>query len=71
MSDRTNGIVKWFNNSRGYGFIACTDKDEDIFVHYRNIRGEGFRTLNEGQPVEFELAQGDKGFQAEDVLCVE
>ena len=68
MSDRSNGIVKWFNNARGYGFIACEGKNEDIFVHYRNIRGDGFRSLNEGQQVEFSMSTGEKGLQAEDVL---
>ncbi len=74
MSDneisRENGMVKWFNNARGYGFIAANDHKEDIFVHYRNIRGDGFRSLNEGQTVEFSLAEGEKGLQAEDVRCV-
>ena len=70
MSERANGVVKWFNNSRGYGFIACNDKPEDIFVHYRNIRGEGYRSLAEGQSVEFNLAKGEKGLQAEDVHCL-
>ncbi|MBX2808212.1 MAG: cold shock domain-containing protein [Cellvibrionaceae bacterium] len=69
-ADRTNGIVKWFNNSRGYGFISCGVENEDIFVHYRNIRGEGYRSLAEGQSVEFSLAKGEKGLQAEDVMCV-
>ena len=70
MSDRANGTVKWFNNARGYGFIACSEHQDDIFVHYRNIRGDGFRSLNEGQAVEFQLSEGEKGLQAEDVLCV-
>ncbi|ODS24640.1 cold shock domain protein CspD [Candidatus Endobugula sertula] len=70
MSDRNSGTVKWFNNSRGYGFISCEDKSEDIFVHYRNIRGEGYRSLTEGQTVEFSLAKGEKGLQAEEVDCV-
>ena len=68
--DRTNGTVKWFNNSRGYGFISCNGEQEDIFVHYRNIRGDGYRSLAEGQSVEFNVARGEKGLQAEDVLCV-
>ncbi len=70
MTDRENGTVKWFNNARGYGFIAASEHQEDIFVHYRNIRGDGFRSLNEGQAVEFSLSEGEKGLQAEDVLCV-
>lgn len=70
MSDRNSGTVKWFNNSRGYGFISCENQPEDIFVHYRNIKGDGYRSLNEGQSVEFSLAEGEKGFQAEEVECV-
>ena len=66
MSDRTNGTVKWFNNSKGYGFIE-QDTGEDVFVHFRAIRGEGFRTLKDGQKVEFNLIEGQKGLQAEDV----
>jgi CspA family cold shock protein len=67
---RNMGIVKWFNDSRGYGFISCETKSEDIFVHYRNIQSEGYRSLNEGQEVEFSLAEGDKGLQAEEVVCL-
>ncbi|MFT7389621.1 MAG: CspA family cold shock protein [Candidatus Endobugula sp.] len=70
MSERNTGIVKWFNNSRGYGFISCENNSEDIFVHYRNIQSEGYRSLNEGQPVEFSLAKGEKGLQAEEVVCL-
>lgn len=70
MSDRSNGTVKWFNNARGYGFISCNGHEEDIFVHYRNIRGDGYRSLVEGQPVEFSLSEGEKGLQAEDVMTV-
>ena len=66
MSERTNGTVKWFNNSKGYGFIE-QDNGEDVFVHFRAIRGEGFRTLKDGQKVEFNLIEGQKGLQAEDV----
>ena len=67
---KTSGRVKWFNNSSGYGFITATDGDktgEDVFVHFRSIRGEGYRTLKQGAQVEFELSETDKGFQAEDV----
>jgi len=70
MSERNTGIVKWFNNSRGYGFISCENNSEDIFVHYRNIQSEGYRSLNEGQSVEFSLAKGEKGLQAEEVVCL-
>lgn len=68
MTDRESGTVKWFNNARGYGFITRGEGSEDIFVHYRNIRADGYRSLAEGQVVEFALAQGDKGLQAEDVV---
>lgn len=57
------GRVKWFNNEKGYGFIEYTDK-EDIFVHYSAIRQEGYKTLEEGQIVEFKLLETGKGFQA-------
>jgi CspA family cold shock protein len=70
MTDRETGTVKWFNNVRGYGFITRGAGDEDIFVHYRNIRAEGYRSLAEGQNVEFQLQKGDKGLQAEDVILV-
>lgn len=70
MAARESGTVKWFNNARGYGFITAEEKDGDIFVHYRNIRGDGYRSLLEGQKVEFELQTGEKGLQAEDVECV-
>ncbi len=61
------GRVKWFNNEKGYGFIEYTDK-EDIFVHYSAIRQEGYKTLEEGQIVEFKLLETEKGFQALDVV---
>ncbi|WP_323815385.1 cold shock domain-containing protein [Cellvibrio sp. NN19] len=70
MADREMGTVKWFNNVRGYGFITRGAGGEDIFVHYRNIRAEGYRSLAEGQNVEFQLQQGDKGLQAEDVVLL-
>lgn len=70
MADRANGTVKWFNNARGYGFITRGEESDDIFVHYRSIRGEGYRSLAEGQEVDFELQDGDKGLQAEDVICL-
>ena len=66
MSERHLGTVKWFNERKGYGFIAQENGD-DVFVHYREIRGEGFKTLTEGQRVEFSLTTRDKGPAAEDV----
>jgi len=67
MSDRIQGKVKWFNASKGYGFLERPDGESDIFVHYSSIQGEGFRSLAEGEPVEFAIAKTDKGLQAEDV----
>ncbi len=61
------GNVKWFNNKKGYGFIH-TEDGEDVFVHYSAIEGDGFKTLNEGQEVEFEVSQGPKGSQAAKVV---
>ena len=60
------GKVKWFNSTKGYGFIT-TEEGADVFVHYNDIEGEGYRTLNEGQAVEFELTEGDKGPKAVNV----
>jgi len=60
------GSVKWFNDSKGYGFIVQED-GQDVFVHHTAILGEGFRTLNEGDKVEFEVTQGPKGLQARGV----
>jgi len=65
-ADLTTGTVKWFNDSKGYGFIARED-GPDVFVHFRAINGEGRRTLFEGQKVSFEVKQGQKGPQAENV----
>jgi CspA family cold shock protein len=70
MSVRERGTVKWFNNSKGFGFIQ-RDKGEDVFVHFRAIKGEGYKSLEEGQRVEFNVTQGQKGPQAEDVTVVE
>ena len=66
MTIRESGTVKWFDNARGYGFIE-RPQAEDVFVHYRAIRGEGYKTLQEGQAVNFNIVQGQKGLQAEDV----
>lgn len=63
---RETGKVKWFNANKGYGFIT-RDNGDDVFVHFRSIRGRGRRSLQEGESVEFVLAQGEKGAQAEDV----
>ncbi len=63
----SRGTVKWFNDSKGYGFITRTDGD-DVFVHFSVIEGEGFRTLREGQEVEFELRESEKGLQAAVVI---
>ncbi len=60
------GTVKWFNESKGFGFIE-QESGEDVFVHFSEIQGEGFKTLNEGQAVEFEVTQGPKGAQASNV----
>jgi cold shock protein len=61
------GKVKWFNNSKGYGFIEQKG-GADVFVHYSAIQGDGYRSLNEGQDVEFEITQGSKGLQAANVM---
>lgn len=63
---RERGSVKWFNATKGFGFVT-REQGDDVFVHYRSIRGEGHRTLREGQRVEFVVVKGDKGLQAEDV----
>jgi CspA family cold shock protein len=67
MSERETGTVKWFNNSKGYGFIG-RDDGEDVFVHHTGIRGEGFKTLDEGDRVEFVVESSPKGPQATDVV---
>ncbi len=66
MSDRETGTVKWFNEAKGYGFIQRAN-GADLFVHFRSINGSGFRTLKEGQSVEFTVGEGQKGPQAENV----
>jgi len=67
MSDRVKGKVKWFNASKGYGFLERPDGEADVFVHFSAIQGDGFRSLEEGEEVEFSIATTDKGLQAEDV----
>ncbi|MBU0484292.1 MAG: cold-shock protein [Proteobacteria bacterium] len=69
MSERQMGTVKWFNSSKGYGFIT-RDNGDDVFVHFRSIQGEGYRNLEEGQKVEFKVVEGQKGLQAEEVAGV-
>jgi CspA family cold shock protein len=64
------GTVKWFNAEKGYGFIAQEDGGPDVFVHYSSIHGEGYRSLEDTQRVEFEIAQGRKGPQAEGVRVI-
>jgi CspA family cold shock protein len=70
MSEREQGTVKWFNGSKGYGFIA-REEGEDVFVHFSALPDDGgFRNLDEGQRVEFTVAQGPKGLQAENVVVI-
>ncbi len=64
---RTSGTVKWFNDAKGYGFITPESGEQDCFVHYSAIQGSGFRSLAEGQRVQFDLKQGQKGLAAENV----
>lgn len=67
MTERIIGTVKWFNNEKGYGFLA-RENGPDVFVHHTAIQSEGFRTLKEGQQVEFSIEQGPKGLQAVNVI---
>jgi len=69
MSDRVSGTVKWFNGSKGFGFIEREDGD-DVFVHYSAIASDGYRNLEEGQRVEFTIEQGPKGLQAANVVAL-
>ena len=65
-----SGSVKWFNDSKGYGFIAPEGGAKDVFVHYSSISGDGFKSLSEGTKVDFEVTEGDKGPQAVNVVPV-
>ncbi len=67
MADREVGTVKWFHNGKGYGFIT-REEGEDIFVHFSEIEMEGYKKLEEGQEVEFTVAEGEKGLQAQEVI---
>jgi CspA family cold shock protein len=60
----STGVVKWFNNAKGYGFVTPDDGEQDVFVHFSAIEMEGYKTLNEGQKVEFDITEGPKGLQA-------
>ncbi|MBO7402340.1 MAG: cold-shock protein [Lachnospiraceae bacterium] len=66
----SNGTVKWFNAKSGYGFIT-DDEGKDVFVHFTKIKMDGFKTLNQGDKVQFEVSQGERGLQAEDVTKVD
>jgi CspA family cold shock protein len=69
MSNKVSGTVKWFNESKGFGFIA-QQSGPDVFAHFSAITGSGFKTLTEGQKVEFSVTQGQKGPQAENIVVV-
>ncbi len=66
----TQGVVKWFNDSKGFGFISLDDGSKDVFVHHTAIQGEGHKTLSEGQRVEFDVVAGQKGPAAENVRVI-
>ncbi|WP_110456523.1 cold-shock protein [Shewanella algidipiscicola] len=68
MSNTTTGTVKWFNEDKGFGFISQENGGADVFVHFRAIASDGFKTLEEGQKVSFEVEQGQKGLQAANVV---
>ncbi|WNW10628.1 cold-shock protein [Pseudomonas sp. DTU_2021_1001937_2_SI_NGA_ILE_001] len=70
MSNRQTGTVKWFNDEKGYGFITPQGGGDDLFVHFKAIKAEGFKSLKEGQTVSFVAARGQKGMQAEEVTPV-
>ena len=70
MSERSRGTVKWFNNEKGYGFITQENGGPDLFVHYSAIQGNGYRSLDEGEQVEFDITEGQKGKQASNVVRI-
>ncbi|MDZ7772469.1 MAG: cold-shock protein [Balneolaceae bacterium] len=69
MAEREVGTVKWFHNGKGYGFIT-REEGEDIFVHFSEVQMEGYKKLEEGQEVEFTVAEGEKGLQAQEVIPI-
>jgi CspA family cold shock protein len=69
MAEQETGTIKWFNGDKGYGFIS-REEGSDVFVHYSALSGDGYRTLDEGQKVEFTVTQGPKGLQAENVSTI-
>jgi cold shock protein len=69
MAERKTGTVKWFNSSKGFGFIS-QEGGEDVFVHFQSIQSDGYKTLNENDKVEFSVTQGPKGLQAADVKVI-
>ena len=68
MSDTHTGTVKWFNDAKGYGFISPSEGDKDLFVHMSSIQMEGFKTLKDGQEVEYEVGESDRGPVAQNVV---
>jgi CspA family cold shock protein len=70
-TEMPQGKVAWFNNAKGFGFLNRNDGEADVFVHYSAIQAEGYKSLKEGQKVEFEIVKGQKGPQAEDVRVIE
>ena len=70
MSNSITGTVKWFNEDKGFGFLTQDNGGADVFVHFRAIASEGFKTLDEGQKVTFEVEQGQKGLQANNVIAL-
>ena len=67
---RITGKVKWFNAQKGYGFLVCDNDGKEVFVHYSAISGDGYKTLKEGEKVEFEITEGNKGPQARNVVVI-
>ncbi|HOE70849.1 MAG TPA: cold-shock protein [Brevefilum sp.] len=71
MAERELGVVKWFSDQKNYGFIARDNGEKDVFVHFSEIKVEGYKTLREGQRVEFEIVEGDKGPMAQNVVLID